>query len=289
MRCLARKQSLRTSEQPYEPLDACGHPTAHMVVLICSISHLNQLLHTHFYFQKQGSTMNEELESISIFNSYVKSIDQLARWDMQLAQELSYWIIQFGIKWIEPPADANPFMLSAFEQIKVPLMKWRNKWKNAKKKSDEHENEIKSESNQNQNEIKSKSNDDKKKNKKENKNNNLNTLSSNEDNGASTEYGNSEINECLEIIKSFNGWMIDWTQKRNRIYWKNLIWKLKHSPPVQNWFTWQNTLQAILQIVSNNKFHRSKITNPKSIYDNLTLLLQLCEQEWMQNQVIQTL
>ena len=286
---MARKQSLRTSKQPYELLDDRKHSMVLMVVLICFISHLNQLLHTHFYFQKQGSTMNEELESISIFNSYVKSIDQLARWDMQLAQELSYWIIQFGIKWIEPPADANPFMLSAFEQIKVPLMKWRNKWKNAKKKSDENENEIKSKSNQNQNEIKSKSNDDKKKNKKENKNNNLNTLSSNEDNGASTEYGNSEINECIEIIKSFNWWMIDWTQRRNRIYWKNLIGKLKHSPPVQKWFTWQQTLQAILQIVSNNKFHRSKITNPKSIYDNLTLLLQLCEQEWIQNQVIQTL
>jgi len=259
-----------------------------MVVLICFRSHLNHY-YTHFYFQKQGSTMNEELESISIFNSYVKSIDQLARWDMQLAQELSYWIIQFGIKWIEPPADANPFMLSAFEQIKVPLMKWRNKWKNAKKKSNEVEKEIKSKSNQNQNEIKTKSNDDKNKNKIKNKNNNLNTLSSNEDNGASTEYGNSQINECLEIIKSFNGWLIDWTQKRNRIYWKNLIWKLKESPPVKKWFTWQQTLQAMLWIVQNNKFHRSKITNPKTIYDNLTLLLQLCEQEWMQNQVIQTL
>jgi hypothetical protein len=83
--------------------------------------------------------------------------------------------------------------------------------------------------------------------------------------------------------------MIDWTQKRNRIYWKNLVWKLKESPPVKKWFTWQNTLQGILQIVSQNKFHRSKITNPKTIYDNLTLLLQLCEQEWMQNQVIQAL
>lgn len=277
---MARKQSLRTSKQPYELLDDRKHSMVLMVVLICFISHLNQLLHTHFYFQKQGSTMNEELESISIFNSYVKSIDQLARWDMQLAQELSYWIIQFGIKWIEPPADANPFMLSAFEQIKVPLMKWRNKWKNAKKKSDEHENEIKSKSNQNQNEIKSKSNDDKKKNKKENKNNNLNTLSSNEDNGASTEYWNWEINECLNIIKSFNGWMIDWTQRRNRIYWKNLVWKLKESPPVkEKWFTWQETLKAMLQIVSQNKFHRTKITNPKTIYDNLTLLLSICNEQ----------
>ena len=76
---------------------------------------------------------------------------------------------------------------------------------NAKKKSNEVEKEIKSKSNQNQNEIKTKSNDDKNKNKIKNKNNNLNTLSSIEDNGASTEYGNSQINECLEIIKSFNG------------------------------------------------------------------------------------
>ena len=233
--------------------------------------------------------MNEELESISIFNSYVKSIDQLARWDMQLAQELSYWIIQFGIKWIEPPADANPFMLSAFEQIKVPLMKWRNKWKNAKKKSIEDEEKIKSKSKWNQIEIKSKSNDDKKKNKKENKNNNLNILSSNEDKSASTSYWNEDINECLEIIKSFNGWIIDWTVKWNRIYAKNLIGKLKESPPVKNWYTWQETLKAIIQIVSENKFHRAKITNPKTIYENLWLLLQICKETWIQTQQIQIL
>lgn len=223
--------------------------------------------------------MNEELESISIFNSYVRSIDQLARWDMQLAQELSYWIIQFGIKWIEPPADSNPFMLSVFEQIKEPLMKWRNKGMNAKTKSKENQNEIKSESNQNQNEIKTKSNGDKIKNKKKKENNII--LSSNEDKSASTVYWNEEINECLEIIKSFNGWLIDWTQKRNRIYWKNLIWKLKESPPVKNWeYSRQNTLKAILQVISKNKYHRTKITNPKTIYENLTLLFQVCNEEW---------
>ena len=137
--------------------------------------------------------MNEELESISIFNSYVRSIDQLARWDMQLAQELSYWIIQFGIKWIEPPADSNPFMLSVFEQIKEPLMKWRNKGMNAKTKSKENQNEIKSESNQNQNEIKTKSNGDKIKNKKKKENNII--LSSNEDKSASTVYWNEEMDD----------------------------------------------------------------------------------------------
>lgn len=217
--------------------------------------------------------MNEELESISIFNSYVRSIDQLARWDMQLAQELSYWIIQFGIKWIEPPADSNPFMLSVFEQIKEPLLKWRNKWMNAKK-------EIKTKSNENQNEIKTKSNRDKIKNKKEKENNII--LSSNEDKSASTvDKKNPEIDECLEIIKSFNGWMIDWTQKRNRIYSKNLIWKLKQSPPVSSGkYSRQETLKVLLQVISENKYHRSKITDPKKIYENLTLLFQVCNEAW---------
>ena len=228
--------------------------------------------------------MNEELESISIFNSYVRSIDQLARWDMQLAQELSYWIIQFGIKWIEPPADSNPFMLSVFEQIKEPLLKWRNKWMNAKK-------EIKTKSNENQNEIKTKSNRDKIKNKKEKEKENNIILSSNEDKSASTvDKKNPEIDECLEIIKSFNGWMIDWTQKRNRIYSKNLIWKLKQSPPVSSGkYSRQETLKVLLQVISENKYHRSKITNPKTIYENLTLLFQVCNEEWMQHQKIEVL
>ena len=146
----------------------------------------------------------------------------------------------------------------------------------------------KKKSKQNQMKIKTKSNRDKIKNKKE-KENNI-TLSSNEDNGASTVYWNEEINECLEIIKSFNGWLIDGTQKWNRIYWKNLIWKLKESPPVKiKWYSRQNTLKAILQVVSQNKYHRTKITNPKTIYDNLTLLFQVCDEEWKKQTVMQAL
>lgn len=252
--------------------------------------------------------MNEELESISIFNSYVRSIDQLARWDMQLAQELSYWIIQFWIKWIEPPADSSPFMLSVFEQIKEPLMKWRRKWMNAKtktdeeeikeevtveeKKSNENQNEIKSESNQNQIEIKTKSNDDKKKIKnKKKKENNIISLSNDNESASTGDFGDSEINECLEIIKSFNGWIVDWTQKSNRIRWKNLIWKLKKSEFVQNQnYTRQNTLTAVLNVVSQNKFYVSKITSPELIYKNLAILFQVCRQEWMnQTQVFEAL
>lgn len=108
-----------------------------------------------------------------------------------------------------------------------------------------------------------------------------NILISKDIKSVNTDKRNPEIDECLEIIKSFNWWMIDWTQKWNRIYWKNLIWKLKQSPPVLNWdYTWQDTLKAILQVISQNKYHRSKITNPKTIYDNLTLLFQVCNEEW---------
>jgi hypothetical protein len=56
---------------------------------------------------------------------------------------------------------------------------------------------------------------------------------------------------------------------------------LKESPPVKNWeYSRQNTLKAILQVVSQNKYHRTKITNPKTIYENLTLLFQVCNEEW---------
>lgn len=242
--------------------------------------------------------MNEELERITIFNSYVRSIDQLARWDMQLAQELSYWIIQFWIKWIEPPADSNPFMLSVFEQIKEPLMNGRKKSMNGKTKSKSDEEEIKEEtendktkSKQNQNEIKTESNENqneikpwqniKYKRKKKKEENNI-SLSNDNESASTVDYWDSEINECLEIIKSFNGWIIDWTQKSNRIRWKNLIWKLKKSEFVQNQnYTRQNTLTAVLKVVSQNKFYVSKITSPELIYKNLAILFQVCRQEWM--------
>jgi hypothetical protein len=58
---------------------------------------------------------------------------------------------------------------------------------------------------------------------------------------------------------------------------------LKQAPPVISWdYTRQETLKAILQVISQNKYHRSKITSPKTIYDNLTLLFQVCKEEWQQ-------
>lgn len=100
----------------------------------------------------------EELERFAVLKSYAKTIDLLAKWDIQLAYELSYWIIQYGIYGKEPPTDSSPFMLASFEQIKKPIDKCRNKSWNAKKNWEIvwNQNEIKTKSNENQTERKEK-------------------------------------------------------------------------------------------------------------------------------------
>ena len=246
----------------------------------------------------------DELQSISILKSYVESIDELARWDIQLAQELSYRVIQYGIKWIEPPVDSNPFMLASFKQIKHALDKGRSKSKNAKNKSNgnqtkikwesnENQIEIKSESNWNQIEIKLESNSDKiknknknKKNKIKNKNNNINLTVNTETNisdlskNGFPEFWNSDVNACLELIKSFNNGIVDWTVQNQRRFAKHLVDKLKKLQVIQSWeFTWQQILELILRIGSESKFHYAKITSPELIYRNLAMLLGLCKNE----------
>lgn len=67
-----------------------------------------------------------EVDRFQVLESYVKSIDQLAKWDINLAYELSYRIIQYWIYGEEPPADSNPFMLAVFNQIKIPIDTWKN-------------------------------------------------------------------------------------------------------------------------------------------------------------------
>jgi len=233
--------------------------------------------------------MNDELERITIFNSYVRSIDQLARWDMQLAQELSYWIIQYWIKGIEPPADSNPFMLSVFEQIKEPLTAWRMKSKNAKKEIKEETEKENKKSKQNQNEIKTKSNEnqtvrkDKREKIKEKENN---ILSSIEDKSTSTvEYGNEEVNECLNLIKSYNNGICNWTVKKSRQYATLLIAKIKKIDGVQNWtIKRQEVLKMILEVWKNDEYHSTKTTSPELIFYNLATLMEVCRKQFKKQQ-----
>lgn len=100
----------------------------------------------------------EELDRFAVLNSYAKTIDLLAKWDIQLAYELSYWIIQYGIYGKEPPTDSSPFMLASFEQIKKPIDKCRSKSWNAKKNWEIvwNQNKIKTKSKDNQTERKEK-------------------------------------------------------------------------------------------------------------------------------------
>ena len=95
-----------------------------------------------------------------------------------------------------------------------------------------------------------------------------------------SEYGDSEINKCLELIKSYNGWIIDCPIKKSRRYWKLLIQKLNKLDSIKEWkFTRYETLDILLKIISENKFYSWKISSPELIYENLALLMNVCKKD----------
>ena len=95
-----------------------------------------------------------------------------------------------------------------------------------------------------------------------------------------SEYWNSDINQCLNLIKEYNGWLLDWTVKQSRQYAKLLIDKLNKLESIQSWkYSRSQTLDIILQVVSKNKYHSSKITSVESIYRNLAVLMQVCKND----------
>ncbi len=108
-----------------------------------------------------------------------------------------------------------------------------------------------------------------------------NILSTNVDNSKADGFWNEDVNECLEIIKKFNDWIVDWTVKEQRQYAKLLIDKLQKIESVKLWnYTWNQVLETILQIVSQNTYHAQKIAWPKKIYYELWGLMQICKQEF---------
>lgn len=109
---------------------------------------------------------------------------------------------------------------------------------------------------------------------------NTNIILSNDTETKVSEYWNHDINECLDLIKSFNWWLIDWTIKNNRKYAKLLIDKLNKLDSIKEWrYTRQSTLSIILDVISKNKYHASKITSSESIYRNLAVLMQACKND----------
>jgi len=98
-------------------------------------------------------------------------------------------------------------------------------------------------------------------------------------------YWYPEINWIIALIKKYNSWICDWTQKDQRKYWKLLVWKLKDVESVKaSKFTIFEILEMILTVVEKDKFHNHKIAWPKNIYYNLSELIQIAKR-WRQSKV----
>lgn len=105
-----------------------------------------------------------------------------------------------------------------------------------------------------------------------------------------SEYWNPEINKCLELIASYNWWLIDGTKQNQRRYSKLLIDKLNKLESIKEWkYTWYDTLEIILKVISQNKYYSSKITSPENIYRNLSVLMQQCRNDVVKKASSQTI
>ena len=111
-------------------------------------------------------------------------------------------------------------------------------------------------------------------------NTNTNIIINDDTEAKASEYWDENINKCLNLIKQYNWWISDWTVKNNRRYAKLLIDKLNKLESIQAWkYTRFETLEIILKVISQNKYHASKITSPESIYRNLAILMQACKND----------
>ena len=88
-------------------------------------------------------------------------------------------------------------------------------------------------------------------------------------------YWDSEINECLAIIKAVNGNTIEGTQKSNRQFAGHLLSLLrKEENVITGSYTRQEVLAILLQVISQSAdtFWLPKIASPEQIYRNLNKL-----------------
>jgi len=115
----------------------------------------------------------------------------------------------------------------------------------------------------------------------DNVNENKKEITLSNDKEAKPVYWDPDINECLEIIKEANNWILDWTVKNNRRYWKLLIWKIKKIKNVENdQFSWSDYLKSLLQIIWDNTYYSGKIAGPEKIYRDLATLQQVANKEF---------
>lgn len=246
-------------------------------------------------FQFFLSNKMQEVEKFTFLKLYADTIKKLSESDERLAEQLCRKIVQYWIYW--EYEETNPIVDALFIQSKAMIDKrrkfsianaenWKKWWRPSKTKKTETKPKKK------QNESESKANESKIENIKlkiENWKENEIILSNDSESKDSDAYWNADVNECLNLIKQFNWWLIDWTVKNNRRYAKLLIDKLNKLDSIKNWrFTRNATLELILQVISKNKYHASKITSPESIFRNLAILMQTCKNDVWKAQTNQT-
>jgi len=222
--------------------------------------------------------MNERFQFLK---SYSDVINQVAKADEWLAEKLCMKIVRYWIEWINEDS-WNPILEWLFVQIKIMIDKGQDitqKRRNANQKRTNIQQNL---TKQEQNLTNDEQTAPKKKieNRKDKIENNLITLSKDNEEDKSS-YGNEEINKCLELIKNYNNGLIDWTKQNQRRFAKHLISKLKQLDSIKDWkYTWWDTLEIILKIISQNKYYSSKITSPEAIYRNLAILMQQCRNDF---------
>lgn len=120
-------------------------------------------------YQKMCQADMNGIDRFQIMKSYAETIRLVAWTNQELAEKLSYVIIQYWIYGEIPKWYDDPMLLAFFSQIRLPIDKCRAKSWNAKKTYEKalNQNEIKSKSNENQTERKDKK--EKRKNKEINK------------------------------------------------------------------------------------------------------------------------
>ena len=238
--------------------------------------------------------MNERFQFL---RTYADSLIELEKADKDLARELAWKIIQYWI-YNKNEDSWNPIIEAMFVQIKLMIDKgqsiskansenWKRWWRPSKnwensQKANWKRTENETKTNEKQIESESKTKKSKIENRKDKIENNINnklTLIS-EDKSSQESYWNEEVNRCLSLIKTFNHWILNWSDSLNRRHAWNLINKLKKFDSVVKWeYLRDEVLEWILTVISQNDFYRWKIGSPKLIYDNLWTLVQVCWKE----------
>ena len=219
-------------------------------------------------------------DRFQFLKSFADTITNVSKADEMLAKELALKIINYGIYGDERDS-WNAILEAIFVQIKIMIDKGQDiteKRRNAnKKRTNINKNEQKLTNNE---QMVPKEKIENIKKKKENINNSIAITET-----KVSKYWNEDINKCLELISNYNWWIVDGTKQNGRRYSKLLIDKLNKLEKIQSWeFTWYDTLEIILKIISQNKYYASKITSPENIYRNLSVLMQQCKADiWKAN------